>query len=315
MITSTRPTSREGEGTASFMARAPAARRVQARIEANDDPQLVVTLDPERSFTPMPGELERRFALDTARHWRSVDDAGRPVGVVSAVVWPRDEGEASLAWLYGMVVAPRARRKGIGRALLRHALDALRVQGVGTVALDATDEGRALYAAEGFRTVGETRRWRRPPGEPPVAPRAEKRYSLYPISACEVMELWAYDKPRFGANRVPWLASTMARFPERAFVAFDRKTGAIAGYVESQERWIGPLVAEDDGAARWLLYAAERAGAPAAAITSSTNPAAERMVRAAGYEHDGIVCTRMVRGGDLPGRLEAQWLVASWALG
>ena len=59
-------------------------------------------------------------------------------------------------------VAPGARRRGLGRALLARALDAMRATGVTAVLLDVAednDAARALYAAAGFRQCGRRRRY------------------------------------------------------------------------------------------------------------------------------------------------------------
>lgn len=279
---------------------------MELRFERNDDPRLVQRLDPGRMYVPAPGELERRAAIDPEGNLLARAEDGSVAGVVSVVVWGR------LAWLYGMMVAADKRRRGVGRAMLRHAVAHARARGADAIGLDATEEGRALYEAEGFVAVGETPRWRLDANATPRAPEGERRVSVYPISACEIMDLWKYDLPRFGANRVPWLASCMQRFPERTFVAFDRASGDIAGFVTSHERWIGPLVADTRDAAEWLLFAALRAGAPRAIIPQ--NPSGAALAEAAGFAPDGHACTRMALGA-LPGRRETQWLVSGWALG
>lgn len=298
--------------TASFTTGMRCARVVDLRIERNDDPLLVLRMDPPRAFTPAPGEMERRFGMDPEGHFVARVD-GEPAGVASTATWPAEAG--GLAWIYSMVVAEAHRRKGIARALLRHALAHVAARGARVVALDATQVGRPLYASEGFEAVAQVPRWRRKPGTQPRAPEGPRTVSIYPISSCEVMDLWRYDAPRFGASRMPWLASAMARFPERTFVAFDRASGDIVGYVESQERWIGPLVADSAEAAAWLLFAAERAGAPPVAIVGPDHAGAAALLARVGFEPEGMTCTRMTRGGPLPGRLETQWLTSGWALG
>lgn len=59
-------------------------------------------------------------------------------------------------------VAPGARRRGLGRALLAGALDAMRDRGVTEIFLDVAEDNhaaRALYAAAGFRDCGRRRRY------------------------------------------------------------------------------------------------------------------------------------------------------------
>jgi GNAT superfamily N-acetyltransferase len=53
-----------------------------------------------------------------------------------------------------MDVWPDFRRRGLGRALLRAVCGAARTAGARFATLNATAEGEALYAAEGFGRVG-----------------------------------------------------------------------------------------------------------------------------------------------------------------
>jgi ribosomal protein S18 acetylase RimI-like enzyme len=67
--------------------------------------------------------------------------------------------EGADAGLYGMWVAPTARRGGVGRRLVVAVLDWARTQGVARVVLDVAEErpaARALYAACGFVETGRS---------------------------------------------------------------------------------------------------------------------------------------------------------------
>lgn len=62
--------------------------------------------------------------------------------------------------LYDLFVAPHARRHGVGRALLRGAIDAARRAGARGVSLETAHdnaEARALYESEGFVRVDRFR--------------------------------------------------------------------------------------------------------------------------------------------------------------
>jgi mycothiol synthase len=81
------------------------------------------------------------------------EERGRPVGVVLSNALGAEAGS-----IQSLLVATRARRRGIGRALLRAALAARRRDGRRRVSL-GVEKGnaaaRALYASEGFRETGE----------------------------------------------------------------------------------------------------------------------------------------------------------------
>jgi ribosomal protein S18 acetylase RimI-like enzyme len=58
-----------------------------------------------------------------------------------------------------VLVHPDHRRQGIGRALLEHALGHLEASAAGVIELDASAEGRPLYASLGFESEWPLSRW------------------------------------------------------------------------------------------------------------------------------------------------------------
>ncbi len=78
---------------------------------------------------------------------------GKVVG--SVVVNPCD----GVAGIYSMGVAPRARRRGIGRALTSAACRLAIDHGCRHAVLNATDAGTPLYAGAGFRSLGWGQTW------------------------------------------------------------------------------------------------------------------------------------------------------------
>jgi [ribosomal protein S18]-alanine N-acetyltransferase len=92
----------------------------------------------------------------------SGDGASALVGYVVALVAGADAEIADLA------VAPEARRRGTGRALLERILDELVARDVQACYLEVRESNRAartLYEASGFRTVGRRRGYYRQPVE------------------------------------------------------------------------------------------------------------------------------------------------------
>lgn len=296
-------------------------RRVSAprfRIEPHADPAVAFRLEHDVAGWPrvLP-EVERRFRMRPAAHFAARDEAGELGGGVSVVVH-HDAGAGPLAWIGGLVVRPEARSAGLGRRLLREAIAFAEAEGAAGIGLDASPPGVPLYESEGFRTVAFAQRWSREASAPrPAAPRLETA-AVYPISSCEIMELHAYDAPRFGAGRSAFLAELIGAHPERSFVAFDKKAGHVVGYALGQERFIGPIVADSPDIAARLLLACERAGAPALAYPLEAGAPALDVLMAAGYSADKEVgrFRRMLRGvGALPGRPETQYATGAGAIG
>jgi len=282
------------------------ARLADVRIERHRDAALALRLE-RTAFRRGEREVAHRLQLDDGGHFVARDSRGEAIGAASCVVCPGGD----LAWLGGMVVLPEARRQGIGRRLLAAALEYADERGARTIGLDATDVGRPLYESVGFRPFCVTTRWARQHAAEPY----EAAHAVYPASGAELMEIAAFDRSRFGANRAPWIAAVLADFPGRAFVAYDRASGRLAGYALGQGEYVGPLVADDPGAARALLHATESAGTPATLDVLDANPHIERVLPASGYAPTAQRCLRMVRGPGLPGRVECQYAVAAWALG
>lgn len=116
------------------------------------------------SFDQLVGRDQVFFACA-----RSDAEAG-PVGYV--VAWfAADQGEIA-----NLAVEPRARRQGIGGALLDAALDEATRRGAAEVFLEVRESNRAareLYAGRGFTEIGRRRGYyRRPPEDAIVLRRA-----------------------------------------------------------------------------------------------------------------------------------------------
>jgi len=148
-----------------------------------------------------------------------------------------------LAWIGMVLVHPDFRRRGLGTALLRHAIRHLREsRGIACVRLDATPEGQPLYEGLGFRAEWSLRRWRRPaaggdtaaafpsaglerPEQPPLHPSANS------------LKL---DREVFGADRSALLRS----LAEGSLAAVSCEDGSFA-YLREGERalYLGPAIA------------------------------------------------------------------------
>ncbi|HET6405793.1 MAG TPA: GNAT family N-acetyltransferase [Candidatus Thermoplasmatota archaeon] len=281
---------------------------MEPRIEAGVRVEEALALARPEGWTWTPRSVARVLAMQPDGAFTARDAQGAPLGIVTCVVWDK------LAWIGSMVVATHARRRGVARALLRRAIAHAEARGATSIGADATPEARPLYEGEGFvPTWGESALWTRE-GAPRAQPPPTSAWAIYPVSPAEIMELLAYDAPRFGAGRGRHLAHLMGEEPHRSFVAVHRKSGAFEGHGFAHERGIGPLVADAPESAAQLLRALETARAPPRAIVPAWNPRAEALFAAAGYTK-GRARLRMVRGAPLPGRPEAVYAVGAWALG
>jgi GNAT superfamily N-acetyltransferase len=106
---------------------------------------------------PKAIEFWRRVAAGVARGERALlvaEDAGGPVGAVQLIL-DQPENQPHRADLSKMLVHRRARRRGLGAALLRAAESAARDCGKSLLVLDtASGDAERLYAGLGWQRVG-----------------------------------------------------------------------------------------------------------------------------------------------------------------
>jgi aminoglycoside 6'-N-acetyltransferase I len=131
--------------------------------------QLRQALWPDRSDAEQREEIDRFFAGD-AREPLAVlladDGAGCPVGLAELSIRAYAEGCRSdrVAYLEGWFVAPKARGRGVGRALIVAAEEWGRSHGCREFASDAQPDnevGAAAHRALGFVEVGLVRCFRK----------------------------------------------------------------------------------------------------------------------------------------------------------
>ena len=123
---------------------------------------------------PNPADWQRFSALAGAENWRVphselqlfkgpwaqsayvLDDEGF-CGLVTAVAYEKS------AWIGNLIVPCNLRGKGYGRHLFKSVLADLVEQGMASIWLTASDQGRSIYAGEGFVEVNRIERWVLPP--------------------------------------------------------------------------------------------------------------------------------------------------------
>ena len=82
---------------------------------------------------------------------------GKPAGTATTTTYGTD-----LAWIGMVLVHPDMRRRGIGKALLRHCIAYLKGRGIRCIKLDATPAGKLVYDQLGFKDEWTLRRWATP---------------------------------------------------------------------------------------------------------------------------------------------------------
>ena len=83
---------------------------------------------------------------------------GRPVACAASVTHEDD------VWFALVATLPGHRGRGLSSELMRTALRAARAEGCTSTSLEASAQGRAVYARLGYRVLGELQLWERPAG-------------------------------------------------------------------------------------------------------------------------------------------------------
>jgi hypothetical protein len=198
-----------------------------------------------------------------------------------------------------LLVDREFRSRGIGRALLRQAIQHLDSRGVPCLKLDATPQGKPLYEKLGFVDEYEIERWelKREPPEPKSG--APARHFA------EILQL---DREVFGADRSALLQALGEAAPEFVEVLVG-PTGVSAysfGRHGSHSDQLGPWVAKDESGAGQLLdtFLGRSARASIVVDCLKANAWARGALRARGFKLARPLA-RMRRGENAyPGRPE-----------
>ena len=105
----------------------------------------------------MKGRIER----GEYRGWFVTDDRGAVLA--GAGMWLQEsspsphDSSTRRAYVMNVYTAPEYRRQGHARRLMEAVMECVREQGIRTVALHASDAGRALYESLGLKSTNEMR--------------------------------------------------------------------------------------------------------------------------------------------------------------
>jgi GNAT superfamily N-acetyltransferase len=221
---------------------------------------------------------------------------GKVVGTATTMVY-----EGHLAWIGMVLVDPDYRGRGIGTELLEKTIDHLDAHRIPTMKLDATPQGKPIYARLGFAAEYEIERWElRRAAEAATAPAASAPAGLE--------EILRVDREVFGADRGDLLRSLDREAPE--FTLMTSSPGHLTGYAlgrrGSRADHLGPWMARDEASARDLLDRFLRCSGRESVFVDclKENPCTRQLVRSRGFEFSRPL-TRMYRGPNThPGQPE-----------
>lgn len=156
-----------------------------------------------------------------------------------------------VAWIAMVLVDTEVRGKGIGKALMQHALAFLDRQGVRTVRLDATPLGQPLYEKLGFAVEYTLSRY----GGDMRAVVGDSSPSVTSGQRTELESIFRLDQAISDTDRHKFLSRLLAERPDDARIV--RRGDMLAGYLAvrpgANALQIGPCMAAADAGP--LLFA------------------------------------------------------------
>jgi GNAT superfamily N-acetyltransferase len=219
-------------------------------MRPDDYPFAVALTDTERwGFTVE--DFERFNALSPSGCF-VVEADGDRAGLLTTVLY----GE--VGWIGNVVVSARLRGRGVGAALIAHAIEHLESGGARAVRLWAYENTVALYRKFAFGEDGPTsRRWlgfghsqhESPAGPPPAG------CSVFPLNALTLQQVFPLDQRFFGADRHRVLERVALDNARGGLVARDaagRPVGYLLAKISPKGCEVGPWVVEPSQA-HWAV--------------------------------------------------------------
>ena len=203
-------------------------------LKTSDVPRLV-ELSRQAEWNQTEADWSRLLSL-APQSCFGVEAAGRIAASTAVINYAKE-----LAWIGMVLTGIESRGQGMATALLEYTLDYLKNQNVRWAKLDATEQGRPIYAKFGFADECPVERWRRPAGLgfTPTMSRPVHPYIVDP----------SFDRAYFGAYRIPLLNALSREGLAELVVGYGyamSRPGAMA-------RYFGPSVVRTRDAARQLL--------------------------------------------------------------
>ena len=226
---------------------------------------------------------------------------GRSVGTTLTFISDR------VAWVAMVLVEKDARGKGVGTALLKHALAYLDACRIKTVRLDATHLGQPIYERLGFMPEYELVRFG-----------GTARDLQLSIADCrliitnrksQIENVIGFDRRMTGENRAKMLGALFSEFPQNARVLMrgDKLEGFVTMRPGRNAIQIGPCVATEDAGRALLSDALNRCGGKAVFVDVPTdNVHAVKVAQASGLEIQRRFL-RMYRGERVKDNVGAIW--------
>jgi len=258
------------------------------RTMTHDDVPMGMRLKEQAGWNQLPADWHRFIDLEPTGCFVANSD-GDDIGTVTTCTFE------SVAWIAMMLVDESMRGRGIGRALMQHALDYLDGRGIASIRLDATPLGRPLYEKLGFVAQFEITRFA---GAPLGGKPARLQHSFDD-------GMYALDRHATATERGKLLRRLIADEPDT--VRTIPGEGYLLSRPGSKATQIGPCIAQPAYGRTLLDDAMSRfAGQSVIIDVPAGNAAAVNRTRAAGLQPTRTLM-RMTRGNMIDEHIDQLW--------
>ncbi len=277
---------------------------IHIRALTADDLPLGMQLKEQAAWNQTEADWRRLLDMEPEGCFVAEVD-GRPVATTATCIF------GSVAWVAMVLVDRMARGRGIGTALMQHALAFLDGRGVRTVRLDATPLGRPVYEKFGFVPQFELARRE---GTLPSAPAV---VSVATANQEDWENLLRLDREVTATDRRKWLLRLFADRPDALRVI--RQEGEITGFATSRPGsralYLGPCLASPEAGPLLFTDAWHRGTGQLVCLDIPVdNKPALQMAEAQGLTVQRHLL-RMCRGDLIQERVECLWASSGPELG
>lgn len=220
---------------------------IRIRPMTLEDLPLGLKLSRQAGWNQVEADWKRLFDLQPDGVFIA-EFEGEPSGTVTTCTF------GPVAWVAMVLVDEMVRGRGIGRALMSHALASLARRDVGTVRLDATPLGQPLYETLGFVAEYPLSRYQGRPSSPGAV---EGPRPMYPDDLEPMIEL---DRAVTGTDRDRLIRRLVEEAPGNVRVV--GRGGRVAGFLMARPgklAWqVGPCIADPEAGGALLADALHR---------------------------------------------------------
>ena len=220
---------------------------IRIRVLTHDEVPFAMKLKDQAGWNQTEADWRRFLDMEPDGCFAAEWD-GQAVGTTVTCVL------GSVAWIAMVLVDPDWRGRGIGKALMSHALSFLDAQGVPSVRLDATALGKPLYEKLGFVVEYELARYEGVPQG------SDQSHAVEKAIAQDWPQLFQLDRGITRADRSKFLTRLFSE--RREDVRMVRSGTEVVGFLAVRpgaRAWqIGPCLSTHAAGAMLLADAANR---------------------------------------------------------